>query len=116
MLLTNALDNSGNLIDFLSHLSPGEATLLVVFLLLGGGNLGSSVLNAIRTKNTFAQTVPNHGSSLRDAVDRIETTIEDNSRRLEDLRNDLEHERKTTEQYRDQLEGRIVALELKRRR
>lgn len=113
MLLTS---DAGGLVEVLANLSPGEAFLLFIILALGGGNLGFGWLNAQRSKSTYVQTIPNHGSSLRDAIDKISVTVEDNSRRLEDMRNDLEHDRKTTEQYRDQLEGRIVALELKRRR
>lgn len=59
----------------------------------------------------YSETQPNHGSSMRDAINNISVTVGENRKRLDELKKELEHERVHTEQYRSMLEARVTAIE-----
>lgn len=107
----------------LSHLSTPEILNIVGIIFLAiGGVITNDKIRKIDNKATildrktldiYSQTQPNHGSSMRDAIDRVKHMIEQNDKKLEDLALLLEHQQKNTEIYRQMLEGRLIALERK---
>lgn len=68
-------------------------------------------------RNVAAQMKPNHGSSLRDAVDRIEKNLDNLNDRYDDLNSRLGHEtgeiKAAALQAHDDLAARIRHLEAK---